>query len=202
MGATISSRVILCAALAGVLSACSSMPPFDAPPDSAYGPTVSDIVQKIECEVAAARDENDTPAFRAYLRDLGLADFSQWAASVTLSLTVNDTAGLNPSSGLVLTYLQPLSVPGTSFGFGGAIQLYQQRSRIFTQTYTLDLKAVSVRSCRRFEGTPPRINLAGDLGLRDQIYMGLHAFHRREGSDYATKPGAGAPDSFGADRLL
>jgi hypothetical protein len=136
----VSSRVILGAALAGVLSACSSMPPFDAPPDSAYGPTVSDIVQKIECEVAAARDENDTPAFRAYLRDLGLADFSQWAASVTLSLTVNDTAGLNPSSGLVLTYLQPLSVPGTSFGFGGAIQLYQQRSRIFTQTYTLDLK--------------------------------------------------------------
>jgi hypothetical protein len=56
------------------------MPPFDAPPDGAYGPTVSDIVQKIECEVAAARDENDTPAFRAYLRDLGLADFSQWAA--------------------------------------------------------------------------------------------------------------------------
>lgn len=194
---------ILCVIFAYALASCSSMPPFDVPPSKEGRPTVADVVQKIECEVAEARDENSSPDFVAYLNNkLNLADFSKWAASVTVSLTVNDTEGLNPNSGLTLTYLEPLSVAGTSFAFGGAVQLYQQRQRIFTQTYTLDLAAISPKACKRFDGKLPRINLAGDLGLKDQIYMGLHAFRRDAGSDYSTggnNPGSGGvPDSFGA----
>lgn len=184
-----------------VLTGCSSMPFFDAPENKGGYPTVTDIIQKIECEVAQARDapENNTPEFIWYLNHkLNLANFSQWVASVTLSLTVNDTEGLSPTGGLALSYLEPLKVAGTSFTFGGNALLYQQRSRIFTQTYTLLIASASIKACARFIGAAPRINLAGDLGLRDQIYMGLHAFHRDSTSDYVPpSAGKGSPDSFG-----
>jgi hypothetical protein len=195
--------IILATSLAG----CSSMPPFDAPESRNGPPTVSDVIAKIECEVAQARyaPENNNPEFLAYLHNtLNLADFSQWAASVTLSLTVNDTEGLTPTGGLTLTYLDPLSIPGTTFAFGASPQLYQTRQRIFTQTYTLDMTSLPTNACEKFEGKFPKINLAGDLGLRDQIYMGLHAFRRDDASDYSTgdttNPASigGIPDNFGA----
>jgi hypothetical protein len=197
-----------------LLAACSSVPGFDVPETPSGAPTVYDVIAKIECEVAQARDENSSADFNNYLQtQLSLAPFSKWAASVTISLTVNDTGGFNSSSGLTLSYLRPLANPATQFAFDGSLQLYQNRSRIFTQTYTLDISKASVNVCKRFDGTLARINIAGDLGLRDQIHMGLHAFRRDDASDYwqgsplnqnkgdptDDNPGAGgAPDSFGA----
>jgi hypothetical protein len=196
---------IACCVAASGLVGCASMPAFDAPVTTAGAPTVADVIAKIECEVAQARyaRENNSPEFLAYLNNtLNLADFSQWAASVTVSLTVNDTAGLTPTTGLTLAYVNPLTAPDTSFAFSASPVLYQQRQRIFTQTYTLDLKSLTLNACERFEGTPPRINIAGDLGLKDQIYMGLHAFHPGDASDYTTggtNPAANSvPDNFGA----
>ncbi len=191
-------RFVACC-IAGSLAGCASMPPFDAPVTTAGEPTVADVIAKIECEVAQARyaPENNSPRFISYLHNtLNLADFSQWAASVTVSLTISDTAGLTPTNGLTLAYINPLTAPDTSFMFSASPVLYQSRQRIFTQTYTLDMKSLTLKTCERFEGTLPRINLAGDLGLKDQIYMGLHAFRKDADSDYATA--AGAPDSFGA----
>jgi hypothetical protein len=197
--------VVACCVAAAGLAGCASMPAFDAPITTAGGPTVADVVAKIECEVAQARyaPENNSPRFLSYLHNtLNIADFSQWAASVTVSLTVSDTAGLTPTGGLTLAYINPLSVAGTSFGFNATPVLYQNRQRIFSQTYTLDMTSLTTKTCERFEGTPPRINLAGDLGLKDQIYMGLHAFHKGDESDYGTSgsnpASSSGPDSFGA----
>lgn len=197
-------RFVACC-IAGSLAGCASMPPFDAPVTTAGAPTVADVIAKIECEVAQARyaPENNSPQFISYLHDtLNLADFSQWVASVTVSLTVNDTAGATPTAGTTLAYINPLTAPNTSFVFSASPVLYQNRQRIFTQTYTLDMKSLTLKTCERFEGATPRINIAGDLGLRDQIYMGLHAFHPGDASDYTTggtnNPAASGPDNFGA----
>jgi hypothetical protein len=190
--------------LSAGLAACTSMPEFDAPESKDGHPTVSHVIKKIECELAEARDarENTDTKFIYYLNHtLNLADFSQWVASVTLSLTISDTGGLSPTGGLALSYIEPLKVAGTSFTFGGNALLYQQRQRIFTQTYTVMIKSLSRQACAYFNGKAPDINLAGDLGLKDQIYMGLHAFHRDASSDYSTTgdPGNnGSPDTFGA----
>lgn len=140
-----------CVATAG-LAGCASMPPFDAPVTTAGEPTVADVIAKIECEVAQARyaPENNSPRFRSYLhKTLNIADFSQWAASVTVSVTVNDTAGLTPTTGLTLAYINPLSVSGTSFAFNATPVLYQNRQRIFTQTYTLDMASLTTKTCER-----------------------------------------------------
>lgn len=196
-------RGSVCVALLFGLGGCSSMPAFEAPLSKEGYPTVGHVIKKIECEIAQARDapENTNPKFIYYLNNtLNLKDFSQWAASVTLSLTISDTEGLSPTGGLALAYLDPLKLAGTSFSFGGNALLYQQRQRIFTQTYTINIASLSIRTCDYFNGKVPDINLAGDLGLKDQIDMGLHAFHRDNTSDYSPTDTAnkGATDTFGA----
>jgi hypothetical protein len=197
-------RGILCVSMLLGLGGCSSMPAFEAPASKDGYPTVAHVIRKIECEIALARyaEENNTPKFLHYLHyTLNLADFSKWVASVTLSLTINDTEGLSPTGGLALAYLEPLKTVGTSFTFGANALWYQQRQRIFTQTYTVTIGSLSTKACNGLNGKLPDINLAGDLGLRDQIDMGLHAFHRDNSSDYSTDADPannGSPDTFGA----
>ena len=176
------------------------MPPFDAPDDDAGRPTVSQIIDKIQCEIAEARDDsaNDSKQLNDFLHNyLKLASFGQWVASVTLSLTVNDTGGLGPTSGPTLAYIKPLVPMGTSFMLGGSPVLYQQRTRIYTQTYTIDISTIPRgQTCENMGKRWHNFNLEGDLGLRKQIYMGLHAFDVDDAANFAVK--AGSPDSFGA----
>ena len=197
-------RSLVCTVLSLCLADCSSMPSFDTAESKRGYPTVHHVIQKIECEIAEARDDpdNNTPKFLHHLNHtLNLKDFSQWVANVTLSLTVSDTEGLSPTGGLALAYLEPLKAVGTSFTFGANALWYQQRQRIYTQSYTVIIKSLSLKACDRFkENSPSDINLTGDLGLRDQIHMGLHSFHKDDSSDYseATDPDSkGSPDSFG-----
>jgi hypothetical protein len=177
------------------LAGCSSPPPFEAPADDVGRPTVAQVVDKIQCEIAEARYDprNNNPRFNYFLNHtLGLATFDKWVANITLSLTVSDTEGISPTSGLTLTYLNP----ATSFAFSANPILYQQRSRIYTQTYTLELSKIprweTCDGLRRWHN----FNLEGDLGLKDQIYLGLHTFDSIDVGVYQT---AGAsPDTFGA----
>ncbi len=192
---------VLCAC---ALSGCASVVPFIIPQDEHGGPTVANVVAKIECEIAEARDdpENSNPQFIATLHSLGLADFSQWAASATVSLTVSDTEGLSPNAGLSLTYIEPFKLAGQSFTFGGNALLYQQRQRVFTQTYTIKIGNIPHETCADLRAWNA-FNLEGDLGLKDQIYIGLHTFPRAASKDVAparyipTQTGQTSPDSFG-----
>ncbi len=173
---------------------CSSMPPFDAPETPGGRPTVSDVVAKVRCEIAQARDDkaNNNAKLNAWLASHDLEPFREWVASATLSLTISDTGGISPTNGLALSYINPLKPTGTSFMFGGNALLYQQRSRIYTQTYSISVENAACTDIK----DPPDINLAGDLGLRDQIFMGLHAFYHDSTDTYDPTPKP--PDSFGA----
>jgi hypothetical protein len=187
--------------LAVAVSGCTSMPPFLVPEDAQQGPTVAQVVDKVECEIAEARNAADAdPKLVATLNSLQLAEFGQWAASATLSLTVSDTEGLSPTSGLSLSYIDPLKTAGQSFMFGANALLYQQRSRIFTQTYTINIANLPKgETCERVNKKWDGFNLAGDLGLRSQIYLGLHAFASSDASTYIpASVKSGSPDSFGA----
>lgn len=177
------------------LVGCSSMPQFDAPEDSTHAPTVSQVIDKIQCEIAEARDDplNNNPEFNQFLLNNNLAPFGQWVANATLSLTVQDTGGLSPTSGVALAYIDPLVKAGTSFMFGGNLILYQQRSRIFTQTYTIQIANIPAgQTCASMHKDWHSFNLEGDLGLKSQIDMGLHAFHS------TVNRYAGTSDNFGA----
>ena len=183
------------------------MPPFDAPRDNLGGPTVHQVIDKIQCEIAEARDDpaNNNSRLNEFLaKNLKIAPFGEWVASATVSLTINDTIGLTPTAGAALTYIDPLRVPGTMFTFGGSPMFYQQRSRIFTQTYTIEIAKIPPnQTCDNIQKRWNRFNLEGDLGLKDQIYMGLHAFGLDTAADFGvegTVPSliSNNPDNFGA----
>jgi hypothetical protein len=75
---------------------------------------VQDVVDKIQCEIAESLDDpaNDNLQLNDELARLQLAPFRKWQATSTLTLTVDDTAGLYPtSSGLALSYIEPLKRP-------------------------------------------------------------------------------------------
>jgi hypothetical protein len=176
-------------ALAFGLAACGTAP-FDAPTNSKGYPTVRQVVQKIACEIAEARDDpninKDTVQFE--FGKQGIAAFTDWVVAVTLTLTVNDTEGFLPTgSGLTLSFINTLKSTGHSFGFAGSPILYQQRARTYTETYTLYIRKID--RAKECNGTQLHdFNLEGDLGIKDQIYLGLHSFTNDPAETYATPP--------------
>jgi hypothetical protein len=183
------------------LAGCASMPSFDAPDDEHNRPTVSTIVDEIQCEIAEARDAVENADTRQ-LRDF--EPFRQWTAAVTLTLTVDDSIG-TATGGLPISFINTLSKTAT-FAFNLNPTLYQLRTRTYTQNYTINISAIpSYSRCRELMRASNGFNLEGDLGLKDQIYMGLHPFKKSQhGADYyasATQtidhPAAKTADTFG-----
>jgi hypothetical protein len=161
---------------ASALTGCGTAP-FDAPVDERGRPTVSQVVDRVDCEVYKAFND---PANSGIAKD---PNYQNWVAAVTLSLTVNDTEGVTPTGGLALSFVEPLKLAGSTFGFGASPILYQTRSRIYQQNYTINNvflidKNVCLKSWH--EG----FNLEGNLGLADQIYAGLHSVDAGNAFDY------------------
>jgi hypothetical protein len=173
-------------ALSFAVAGCA-VAPFDAPVGEKYGyPKVNQVLDKIQCEIAEARDDPiiNSHNVEVRLHKENLKPFGQWVANIILTLTVNDTEGLMPTnSGLALSVIDPLKVANTSFGFGGSVILYQQRSRTFTETYSLQIESIPPETCATIRRRWHNFNLEGDLGLRELIYTGLHSFDK---SDVAT----------------
>jgi hypothetical protein len=187
--------------LAFAVAGCSSMPPFDAPISDRTGyPTVSQVVDKIECEVAAARDDAtiNSQWVKEHLakKNPPLLPFEDWSAAVSVGLTVNSTEGAFPnSSGLTLAFIDPLKLAGNSFGFGANPVLYQSRQRIFALNYTIDIRDIDPSHCVNKKWHA--FNLEGDLGLREQISAGLHSIVKGEADIFDTSKTGNTPDSFG-----
>lgn len=81
--------------------------------------------------------------------------------------------------------------------FGGNAILYRRRQRIFTQTYTIQIAKIPVgQTCEAMRDRWHNFNLEGNLGLKNQIEMGLHAFHTNANTYFVGK--TGTPDSCGA----
>jgi hypothetical protein len=195
-------RIWLALSALSFATAGCAVAPFDAPIGKVGYPRVNQILDRIQCEIAEARD---SPTINSYkvkerMRQQNLQPFDKWVASVILTLTVNDTEGLSPStSGLTLAVIDPLKLTNNSFGFGGSVILYQQRARTFTQQYSLQIDSIPINeTCENIEKKWHDFNLEGDLGLREQIYTGLHAFDKSEEGEYDVTQKAGSPDGFGA----
>jgi hypothetical protein len=162
------------AALAGslLISGCASMPDFDTPKDGEHGPTVSTVVDEIDCEISEANQKIKLSPLN------GMKDyepFDKWTAAVGLTLTVDDSVG-TANSGLPISYLTTLSKAATyTFGFNPT--LYQLRTRTYVESYTVDIARLPAPDvCRQNLKASSGFNLEGDLGLPDQIYLGLHSF--------------------------
>jgi hypothetical protein len=175
-----SSAVVIAATCLG---SCSSVANFDLP-NGYKGVTVRQIVDKIDCEISVAKNDNDQ--LRLKLDDP--RNLNNWIAAVILTLQVDDGTGLQPT----LTFIDPLRVAGTSFSFMATAQLSGSRQRVYTQTYSIDVSKVTSDSCNR---DWERFDLQGDLGIKEIAYMGLHALGSEATAYNATKDGK-ATDSI------
>lgn len=155
-----SIRVFHIAALLGLGGCSTIVPSFDLPKDQDGVPTVSSIVDRIECELASMLID-DTYAYRQYF---SMGDF---VAAFQLDLSVTDSGGLAPS----FAYLDG------PFSFGAGATLSQSREQNYTQ-----LMFISMRELARDVDANPEIarcskkydtNLSGDLGLRTAVDLAL-----------------------------
>jgi hypothetical protein len=117
--------------------------------------TVSQIVDRIRCET----------------RDAGKAheDFRRgnYVGAVTLTVEVNDKAGLTPS----LSFIDPLEVAGTNFTLGVGGELSKARKRTFQQSFSLDVSKVVETKCSPPDS--PDSDLAGSLGIVELVKLGM-----------------------------
>jgi hypothetical protein len=137
-------------AVATALGGCSNIPPLgiEGPP------TIRQIVDEIECEVAEAADKY--PRLRR----------EDWAVAVDLTLQVEETAGLTPT----VSFIQPFATAGTSFAFGASAALKGERKRIYEEL--LDLKINQIRNPRCLARTG-YFDLTGNLGIVEAADLGL-----------------------------
>jgi hypothetical protein len=186
--------------LATVVSACSQAP-FDAPEDRRGYPTVSGVVDKIECEILeASRDttiNGDWVKTHLAAKNPGLMPFEDWVAAVTITLTITDTEGLTPSSGgPSLAVIDPLKVASSTFTFGANPVFYQQKTRTFSEQYTTEISRIDPRRCNHKWNSA--FNLEGDLGIRDNVYLGLHSITTDQADNFVAPSGGTSPDNFTA----
>jgi hypothetical protein len=141
------------------------------------GLTVANIVDRIECEIA--QSVQDHPNLKR----------QRWAAAADLYLTVNDSAGLTPT----VSFLQPLiSHPGTEFSFGASAALKGERTRIYNQSIVLALEnfPVSKTNIPLDRAPCPQVetfDLAGDLGIKAVIDIGLGSLDTGDRAQFSTK---------------
>ena len=141
------------------------------------------------CEIAEAKDaiaqEGDPPL-------PGFKPFSSWTAAATLTLTVDDTLG-TVTNGLPISFIDIVSKVET-FTFGLNPTLYQNRSRTYAQSYSIDISKIPpAPQCYEMLRSAGTSNLEGDLGSKDQILMGLRAFAKSHfgATYYAQASGSG-----------
>lgn len=131
-----------------IVSSCSTAPEMDEVDGTAtHGPTVQNIVDRIQCEVSGAVHVY-SKAFKG----------NHWGVVATLTLQVDDSVGVNPT----VSFIEP-----SEFSFGLGAGVTGSRQRIYTQTLTYktdDLLAQEgPTSCER------RSRLAGDLKIQEVV---------------------------------
>jgi hypothetical protein len=110
------------------LAGCTGVPPLDLL-DQAV--TINQIVNRIECEVYLARQNNIA------------LQRSPWTVSADLTLTVDDGAGLMPT----VSFMTPLKTAGTSYKFSASAELNRTRERTFQETITFNVTKARREKC-------------------------------------------------------
>jgi hypothetical protein len=139
-------RALFALGLSCAATGCVGIPQLAIP-----GPiAVSQIVDQVQCEVQAAADKY--PRLKT----------ERWAASVNLTLQVDDNVGLSPT----LSFIDPTA----SFTFGASGTLKGARQRIYTESLDLDVRSLTKRNCVQ---RPDTFDLSGNLGIVDAVDLGL-----------------------------
>jgi hypothetical protein len=161
-------------ALLLALTSCATVPPL-----SEDGIAVSEIVQRVKCEIWAAMPSPSgiypTGAYQ-WMRD--------WTAKVDLTLMTNDTAGITPST----TFITPLAtqvVPGVgsvmrsfTLGVGGGLNTTAVRE----ETLSFTLSVAQLRNPKYLGNCelPFELGLLGNLGLKEWIASALDPVDRKK----------------------
>jgi hypothetical protein len=150
------------------LSAGCAVPSFDVPRDNYDQPTVTTIIQRIQCEI---RDmvRDDRPDDPASINRLFLMN-GDYDVLVALSLEVDDTGGLAPT----VSYVTPLVAAATSWTFGATGTLSEARDHTFSENIEISTRQIYSEwksGELRHDCPAANTNLAGDLGLKDFVSM-------------------------------
>jgi hypothetical protein len=160
------SVAVVCSLL--ILGGCAGIPKFGAPGSAdALAPRVSDITDKIQCEIIDALHSakyDDDATFRP------LAIYRH-VVSVNLSLEVTNMQAANPS----LSYIKPYATAGENFTALVGGQWTGTQDRIFNQTFTLvfDLGDETPERWDACSKKAAGSGLRGNLGIKDVIASGL-----------------------------
>lgn len=158
-----------------MMAACSNVSRFDLPKDDQGNPSVTTIVDEVNCELARLTDPRIDPNLAYEIEQDGLV------ASVELDLTVNDDGTLAPNATFTNT--------GGMFSFNVGAKLDVQREQSFSELLFFDL--TDYKKIRRYDAqlrsalhdnkdslacpTLKSTPLAGDLGIYETVEMAYHS---------------------------
>ncbi|MBR1123748.1 hypothetical protein JQ628_19635 [Bradyrhizobium lablabi] len=155
--------VILAASCGGC-----AVPNWDVPRDEYNQPTVKTIIERIQCEIRdMVRDDRpDDPAsfHRKFLLN------GDYEVLIALSLEVNDSGGLAPST----TYATPITPPGSTFTFAANANLGQARAHTFTENVEISTRQIYLDWKSRLKSYDCPLQdhyLSGTLGIKDLVSM-------------------------------
>jgi hypothetical protein len=157
------------ASLGITLCAGCAVPRYDVPLDGYSQPTVTTIVDRIQCEIRdmVRNDRPDDPAsfHRSFLLN------NDYEVLVALSLEVNDSGGLAPS----FSYITPLTA-ATSWTLGANATLSKARDHTFSENIELSTRQIYLdwkNGIKSYDCPMADTNLAGSLGLKDLVSMAV-----------------------------
>ena len=168
------------------LGGCTTTPPLQED-----GVAVSDIVQRVKCELAYA-----VPDLRGKYPSGNFQWIKYWTAKVDLTLDVNDQSSLKPNINYV-TPMPQVSILGTTFtrfwsvGAGGELSTQAQRTEKLS--FTLSMKELmDGRSSKACE-LPNQKGLLGNLGLQEWVSSSLVPAANRQLTIGYHQPPSGKP---------
>jgi hypothetical protein len=156
--------VIIGAAAGCCLAGCAVTPPLQED-----GVAISDIVQRVKCELAYA-----VPDFRGQYPSGGFQWMKFWTAKVDLALDVNDLSSVKPNA----TVTNPVS--GGSFTLGAGGEFSTQAERTEKLSFTLSMKELVENRRSSACELPEKLGLLGNLGLQEWIISALSPVENRQ----------------------
>lgn len=180
------------AAIGFCLGGCAFIPPLQED-----GVAISDIVQRVKCELAYA-----VPDFNGTYPSGNYQWMKFWTAKVDLSLDVNDQSSLKPNA----SYTEPMTqvvLPGIGtfsrmFTFGAGGELSTQARRTEKLSFTLSMKELVENRHSTFCDLPSQLGLLGNLGLQEWVSSSLAPVGTRQLSVGFHQPPTGKTASIPA----
>jgi hypothetical protein len=133
------------------------------------GIAISDIVQRVKCELAYA-----VPDFNGTYPSGNYQWMKYWTAKIDLTLDVNDTSSVKPNS----TYTTPVTHGTFSIGAGG--ELSNQAERTEKLSFTLSMKELVENRHKTYCELPYQLGLLGNLGLLEWVESALSPVESRQ----------------------